>query len=97
LATVDELPYRGEPIVGGQCSAVSFDVVGDALDQQRHCRGAVIGAEQGCVCVVRSPRTGSLGNTVGDRDDVKSLLPLLLERLLTSTELDPGIVLEPGK
>ena len=37
--------------------------------------------------------TISLGNTVGDRDDVKSLLPMLLERLITSTELCPGIVL----
>ena len=37
--------------------------------------------------------TISLGNTVGDRDDVKSLLPLLLERLVTDTELDPDIVL----
>ena len=34
-----------------------------------------------------------LGNTVGGRDDVKSLLPLLLERLVASNELDPGIVL----
>jgi hypothetical protein len=34
-----------------------------------------------------------LGNTVGSREDVKSLLPLLLERLVTSNELDPGIVL----
>src|SRR4051794_32283298 len=37
--------------------------------------------------------TIGLGNTVGDREDVKSLLPLLLERLVTSYELDPGIVL----
>jgi hypothetical protein len=36
--------------------------------------------------------TFSLGNTVGDRDDVKSLLPLLLERLVASDELDPAIV-----
>jgi hypothetical protein len=35
----------------------------------------------------------SLGNTLGDREDVKSLLPLLLERLVTSTKLDPGVVL----
>jgi hypothetical protein len=34
-----------------------------------------------------------LGNTVGNREDVKSLLPLLLERLVTSHELDPDIVL----
>jgi hypothetical protein len=37
--------------------------------------------------------TISLGNTVGGRDDVKALLPLLLERLVTSGELDAGIVL----
>lgn len=30
---------------------------------------------------------------MGDREDVKSLLPLLFERLVTSTDLDPGIVL----
>ncbi|WP_412734481.1 hypothetical protein [Krasilnikovia sp. MM14-A1259] len=34
-----------------------------------------------------------LGNTVGDRDDVKALLPVLLERLVTSGGLDPAIVL----
>jgi hypothetical protein len=37
--------------------------------------------------------TISLGNTVGGRDDVKALLPLLLERLVTSDELDASIVL----
>ena len=37
--------------------------------------------------------TISLGNTVGTRDDVKSLLPMLLERLVATGELDPGIVL----
>ncbi|MER7335215.1 MULTISPECIES: hypothetical protein [unclassified Micromonospora] len=35
----------------------------------------------------------SLGNTVGGRDDLKGLLPLLLERMVTSRELDPAIVL----
>ncbi|RZT77218.1 hypothetical protein EV382_0364 [Micromonospora violae] len=35
----------------------------------------------------------SLGNTVGSRDDLKSLLPLLLDRMITTTELDPSIVL----
>ncbi|WP_203920703.1 hypothetical protein [Rugosimonospora africana] len=35
----------------------------------------------------------SLGGTIGGRDDVKSLLPLLLERMVTSMELDPGVVL----
>ncbi|MFB8006733.1 hypothetical protein [Nocardia sp. NPDC056000] len=34
-----------------------------------------------------------LGNTVGDREDVKALLPLLLARLVASDELDPEIVL----
>ncbi|MEV6768418.1 hypothetical protein AB0N05_07270 [Nocardia sp. NPDC051030] len=34
-----------------------------------------------------------LGNTVGDRNDVKALLPLLLERLVVSEELNPEIVL----
>ncbi|WP_040810308.1 hypothetical protein [Nocardia concava] len=34
-----------------------------------------------------------LGNTVGDGTDVKALLPLLFERLITTNELDPDIVL----
>lgn len=34
-----------------------------------------------------------LGNTVGDRDDVKALLPRLFESLVATGELDPGIVL----
>ncbi|AYF74862.1 hypothetical protein D7D52_14430 [Nocardia yunnanensis] len=34
-----------------------------------------------------------LGNTVGDSADVKALLPLLLEHLATTNELDPTIVL----
>ncbi|MCU1646960.1 MAG: hypothetical protein JWN03_7235 [Nocardia sp.] len=34
-----------------------------------------------------------LGNTVGGRDDVKALLPMLFGRLITSDELDAGIVL----
>ncbi|GAB0108630.1 hypothetical protein JMUB6875_76650 [Nocardia sp. JMUB6875] len=34
-----------------------------------------------------------LGNTVGDGTDVKALLPVLFERLITTDELDPGIVL----
>ncbi|MCW3839719.1 hypothetical protein ONA70_06370 [Micromonospora yasonensis] len=37
--------------------------------------------------------TISLGNTVGSREDVKSLLPVLFERLVMSDELDPSIVL----
>lgn len=53
-----------------------------------HCRGPVRVDEQDLFSL-----TLSLGNTVGDRDDVKSLLPLLLERLVASDELDPAIVL----
>ncbi|MFE3189743.1 hypothetical protein ACFXHA_12090 [Nocardia sp. NPDC059240] len=34
-----------------------------------------------------------LGNTVGDISDVKAFLPLLFERLVTTDELDGGIVL----
>jgi len=34
-----------------------------------------------------------LGSTVGSRDDLKHLLPLLLERMATATDLDPAIVL----
>ncbi|WP_330179320.1 hypothetical protein OHB26_22945 [Nocardia sp. NBC_01503] len=34
-----------------------------------------------------------LGNTVGGRDDVKALLPMLLERLVTAEALDPELVL----
>jgi hypothetical protein len=53
-----------------------------------HCRGPVLVDEHDLFSL-----TFSLGNTVGDRDDVKSLLPLLLERLVASEELDPAIVL----
>lgn len=58
------------------------------LDGCPHCRGSVRVDEHDLFSL-----TLRLGNTVGDRDDVKGLLPLLLERLVTSTELDPGIVL----
>ncbi|MGX1808204.1 hypothetical protein ACWIGI_21000 [Nocardia sp. NPDC055321] len=34
-----------------------------------------------------------LGNTVGDRADVKALLPMFLGRLVTTTELDADLVL----
>ncbi|GAB4584762.1 hypothetical protein [Nocardia sp. IFM 10818] len=37
--------------------------------------------------------TIKLGNTIGDRTDLKALLPRLLEKLATSNELDPNIVL----
>lgn len=53
-----------------------------------HCRGSVPVDEHDLFSL-----TISLGGTVGDREDVKSLLPLLLERMVTSMDLDPGIVL----
>jgi hypothetical protein len=53
-----------------------------------HCRGPVLVDEHDLFSL-----TVSLGNTVGDRDDVKNLLPLLLERLVASADLDPWIVL----
>lgn len=34
-----------------------------------------------------------LGNTIGTADDAKALLPLLFERLVTTEELDPDIIL----
>ncbi|MFE9203370.1 hypothetical protein [Micromonospora sp. NPDC007230] len=37
--------------------------------------------------------TISLGNTVGGREDVRSVLPVLFERLVMSGELDLSIVL----
>ncbi|MGQ5265046.1 hypothetical protein ACTWLT_30265 [Micromonospora sp. ZYX-F-536] len=52
-----------------------------------HCRGSVVVDDHDL-----SGLTISLGNTVGSRDDVKSLLPVLLERLLVSGELEPSIV-----
>ncbi len=58
------------------------------LDGCPHCRGSVRVDDADLFSL-----TISLGNTVGDRDDVKSLLPMLLERLITSTELCPEIVL----
>ncbi|NYH40736.1 hypothetical protein HNR22_000463 [Micromonospora jinlongensis] len=53
-----------------------------------HCEGSVMVDEHDLFSL-----TISLGSTVGDRDDVKSLLPVLLERLLVSEELYPVIVL----
>ncbi|MFG3422961.1 hypothetical protein [Micromonospora sp. NPDC048063] len=53
-----------------------------------HCRGPVPVDDHDLFSL-----TISLGNTVGSRDDLKSLLPLLLERMASSTELDPAIVL----
>lgn len=53
-----------------------------------HCRGPVPVDDHDLFSL-----TISLGSTVGNRDDLKSLLPLLLERMVTSTELDPAIVL----
>jgi len=53
-----------------------------------HCRGPVLVDDHDLFAL-----TISLGNTVGGREDVKSLLPLLLERIATSAELDPAILL----
>jgi len=53
-----------------------------------HCRGPVPADDHDLFAL-----TISLGNTVGSRDDLRSLLPLLLERMVTSAELDPVIVL----
>ena len=58
------------------------------LDGCPHCRGPVPVDDRDLFSL-----TISLGNTVGSREDVKALLPMLLERLVTSMELDPGIVL----
>jgi hypothetical protein len=58
------------------------------LDGCPHCRGPVPVDDHDLFSLAIS-----LGNTVGSRDDLKSLLPLLLERMVTSTELDPAIVL----
>ncbi|MGC5321539.1 hypothetical protein ACWD8I_16825 [Micromonospora arida] len=58
------------------------------LDGCPHCRGSVLVDEHDLFSL-----TISLGNTVGSRADVKALLPVLLERLLGSDDLDPAIVL----
>ncbi|WCN84249.1 hypothetical protein [Micromonospora sp. LH3U1] len=58
------------------------------LDGCPHCEGSVLVDEHDLFSL-----TISLGNTVGDRADVKALLPVLLESLLGSDELDPVIVL----
>lgn len=58
------------------------------LDGCPHCRTSTSVDEHDLFSL-----TIRLGNTVGDREDVKSLLPLLFERLVTSDDLDPGIVL----
>ncbi|MEV4107724.1 hypothetical protein [Nonomuraea sp. NPDC049695] len=53
-----------------------------------HCRGSVLVDEHDLFSL-----TISLGGTVGTSDDVKSLVPLLLERLATGNELMPSMVL----
>ncbi|MEH1167287.1 hypothetical protein V6V47_18070 [Micromonospora sp. CPCC 205539] len=58
------------------------------LDGCPHCKGPVVVDEHD-----RFSLTISLGNTVGSRDDVKSLLPVLLESLVASDDLYPAIVL----
>ena len=58
------------------------------LDGCPHCRPATpVDEHDLCSLSLR------LGGTVGGRDDVKSLLPLLFERMVTSGELDGSIVL----
>ncbi|MCZ7373996.1 hypothetical protein [Micromonospora sp. WMMC250] len=58
------------------------------LDGCPHCRGDVLVDEHDLFSL-----TISLGNTVGSRDDVKSLLPVFLESLVVSEDLFPGIIL----
>jgi hypothetical protein len=53
-----------------------------------HCRGSVTVDDHDLFAL-----TIALGNTVGSREDVKGLLPVLLERMVTSADLDPSIVL----
>ena len=57
------------------------------LDGCPHCNGSVLVDEHDLFSL-----TISLGNTVGDRADVKALL-VLPERLLLSDDLEPVIVL----
>ncbi|MET7964045.1 hypothetical protein [Micromonospora zamorensis] len=58
------------------------------LDGCPHCRGSVVADEHDLFSL-----TIGLGSTVGDRDDVKALLPVLLESLVVSADLDPDTVL----
>ncbi|MEU7653197.1 hypothetical protein AB0C41_14375 [Micromonospora taraxaci] len=58
------------------------------LDGCPHCKGDVLVDEHDLFSL-----TISLGNTVGSRDDVKSLLPVFLESLVVSEDLYPGIIL----
>ncbi|WP_344870658.1 hypothetical protein [Allokutzneria multivorans] len=58
------------------------------LDGCPHCAGETTVDEHDLYSL-----TIKLGNTIGDRHDVKSLLPLLLRELTVSDSLDPGIVL----
>ncbi|RAO34810.1 hypothetical protein ONO23_02540 [Micromonospora noduli] len=58
------------------------------LDGCPHCHGSVLVDEHDLFSL-----TISLGNTVGSRADVKALLPVLLEHLLGSDDLEPAIVL----
>jgi hypothetical protein len=53
-----------------------------------HCRGDVKVADHDLLSL-----TIRLGNTIGTETDVKALLPTLLKSLVTTGELDPGIVL----
>ncbi|MET7866344.1 hypothetical protein [Micromonospora taraxaci] len=58
------------------------------LDGCPHCKGDVLVDEHDLFSL-----TISLGNTVGSRDDLKSLLPVFLESLVVSEDLHPGIIL----
>ncbi|GAA5183541.1 hypothetical protein GCM10023322_23060 [Rugosimonospora acidiphila] len=58
------------------------------LDGCPHCRGQVSVADHDLFSLALS-----LGGTVGTDADLKSLLPLLLERLVTGDELDADTVL----
>jgi hypothetical protein len=53
-----------------------------------HCRGSVQVDDRDLFTL-----TIALGSTVGGREDVMGLLPMLLERTATSADLDPSIVL----
>ncbi|WJK33115.1 hypothetical protein [Solwaraspora sp. WMMA2065] len=58
------------------------------LDGCPHCRGPASVDDHDLFSL-----SISIGGTVGSRDDLKHLLPLLLERMATATDLDPAIVL----
>lgn len=86
--------------MGGRCGARIAHVVDDlAAAFGAYPRRAVLDRCPHCGPPVRVDECDlfwlsiKLGNTVGGREDVKALLPMLFERLITSDELDAGIVL----